>query len=72
MSTLVGQTVAFLVSLAAFAFLLDGCLRLLLPRSPSYQARESRNRLDDQQTALRALKPRDASFSRRGSLPTIR
>ena len=30
MSTLVSQTVAFLVSLAAFAFLLDGCLRLQL------------------------------------------
>jgi hypothetical protein len=30
MNTLVSQTVAFLVSLAAFAFLLDGCLRLML------------------------------------------
>jgi hypothetical protein len=30
MSTLVGQTVAFLVSLAAFAFLLNGCLWLML------------------------------------------
>jgi hypothetical protein len=30
MSTLVSQTVTFLLSLAAFAFLLDGCLRLLL------------------------------------------
>jgi hypothetical protein len=30
MSTLVSQTVAFLVSLVTFAFLLDGCLRLLL------------------------------------------
>ncbi len=33
---------------------------------------ESRNGFDDLQTALRALNPRDASFSRRGSLPTIR
>ena len=33
---------------------------------------ELRNRLDHLQTALGALNLRDASFSRRGSLPTIR
>ena len=87
MSTLVGQTVAFLVSLAAFAFLLDGCLRLTagvrasvasLPCGCSchefhfIKRAESRNRLDDLEPALCALNPRDATFSRRGSLPTIR
>ena len=30
MSTLFGQTVAFVLSLAAFALLLDRCLRLML------------------------------------------
>jgi hypothetical protein len=30
MSTLFVQTVTFLVSLTAFAFLLDGCLQLML------------------------------------------
>ena len=67
MSTLVGQTVAFLVSLAAFAFLLDGCLRLTAGVRASVASRpcgcschefhfikreESRNRLDDLQPAL--------------------
>ncbi len=47
-------------------------LRLLFHEVHLIKRVESMNRFDDLETALGALNPLDASFSRRGSLPTIR